>query len=373
MVEWRTAHLIANAVDIKRMKKPLRACLFAVMLLIASMAKLHAAPGKWEVFSIGGVDYVRLEDVWRFYGFTKRDGRTGCISYGAGDRTVSLRPSRQDFYVNNYRYILSYPVISNDNSLLISAIDMSKLVDPVLRPRLTKSGNITTVVLDPGHGGHDAGAVSRYAREKDCNLALGLKVRRKLEAAGFKVVMTRDKDFFLTLGERVAIANRTPNCIFVSLHHNSGGSAASGIETFTLAPHGTTSPFARTRRTEDLAGNNQDSENIALATAIHSHSIKKTGAIDRGIQRARFSVLCTIKRPAILFEGGFVTNPQEGSKISSERYQDMLAQCICDGIVRYTSNTKNRRSSYRQTGSGSARAGALHSGYIPHTRGSSSH
>lgn len=348
----------------------LRKALFILVLLVAPVAELCAATGKWEIFSVRGVDYVRLDDVWRFYRFSKREGRPGFISYGAGDRTISLRPSKQDFYVNNYRYILSYPVISENGMLLISAIDMSKLVDPVLRPRLTNSGKITTVVLDPGHGGHDSGAVSRYAREKDCNLALGLKVRRKLEAAGFKVVMTRDKDFFLTLGERVAIANRTPNCIFVCLHHNSGGSSASGIETFTLAPHGTTSPFARTRRTEDLAGNNQDSENIALATAVHSHSIKKTGAIDRGIQRARFSVLCTIKRPAILFEGGFVTNQQEGSKISSDSYQDILAQCICDGIVRYTYNTRHRSSSYRRGGSGSVRAGSSqHSGYIPRTRG----
>lgn len=349
----------------------LRALFLLLVLSMVPVGELRAAPSKWDVFSVRGVDYVRLNDVWNFYGFTKRVGRSGFISYGAGDRTVSLRPSRQDFYVNNYRYILSYPVILEDGSLLISTIDMNKLVDPVLRPRLAGSGKITTVVLDPGHGGHDAGAVSPFAREKDCNLALGLKVRRRLESAGFKVVMTRDKDFFLTLGERVAIANRTPNCIFVSLHHNSGSRAASGIETFTLAPHGTTSPFARTRRTEDLAGNNQDSENIALATAVHSHSIKKTGAVDRGIQRARFSVLCTIKRPAILFEGGFVTNPQEGAKISSDRYQDMLAQCICEGIMRYTYNTCNRPITQRRSGSGSVRVGSLHSGSIPGMRATS--
>ncbi len=325
-----------------------------------------SAEGKWEIRQVRGVDYVRVSDVWKFYGFSKREGRPGCVSYGAGNRTVSLRPMKQDFYVNNYRYILSYPILREGDELLISTVDMSKLVDPVLRPRLTNSGKITTIVLDPGHGGHDSGAVSRYAREKDCNLALGLKVRKKLEAVGFKVVMTRDGDYFLTLGERVAIANRTPNCLFVSLHHNSGRSAASGIETFTLAPHGTTSPFARTRRTEDLAGNNQDSENIALATTVHSHTIKKTGAIDRGIQRARFSVLCTIKRPAILFEGGFVTNPEEGTKISSDSYRELLAQCICDGIVRYTSQTRFRAGNIRRSGGGATRAG------VPHRRTSSS-
>ena len=88
------------------MKQMLRKALFILVLLVAPVAELCAATGKWEIFSVRGVDYVRLDDVWRFYRFSKREGRPGFISYGAGDRTISLRPSKQDFYVNNYRYIL---------------------------------------------------------------------------------------------------------------------------------------------------------------------------------------------------------------------------------------------------------------------------
>lgn len=315
------------------------------MLMLLTWALLMAvgqscARGKWDITDINGESYVSLHEVWRFYGFSKKNARPGFESYGAGNRTVSLKAGKYDFYVNSYRYILSYPVQERGGALYISATDMKKLVDPVLRPRLGSSGSITTVVLDPGHGGHDAGAKGLYALEKDCNLALALKTRDLLRKAGFKVVMTRDRDYFLTLQERVNIANRTPNCLFVSIHHNSGRSGASGIETFTLAPHGTTSPFARTRRTEELSGNNQDSENIALATAVHAQAIRKTAAVDRGIQRARFSVLCSIQRPAILFEAGFVTHPQEGQKVASEAYQKSVAQCICDGIVRYCATAR---------------------------------
>ncbi len=307
-------------------------------LLCCCLGGAAQAAGKWNIYRIDGVDYVKLDDVWKFYKFKPKKGKEGCISYGASDRVVSVKPSRQDFYVNNYRYILSYPVRDAGGHHLISTIDMKKLVDPVLRPRrATNAKAISTVVIDPGHGGHDAGAVSPYAREKDCNLAVGLKLKKLLEAKGFKVVMTRSGDYFLTLRQRVEIANRTPDCIFVSIHHNSGRRAASGIETFTLAPQGTTSPFAKSRRFEELEGNNQDSENIALATAVHSRCIKASKAIDRGIQRARFSVLCTITRPAILFEGGFVSNPEEGKKISSSSYQNMLAENICEGIVAYNS------------------------------------
>ncbi len=320
--------------------------ILALLLCLAGGA--HAAAGKWEVSTIGGVEYVKLSDVWKFYRFSPKKGRAGCISYGAGNRTVSIKPQKQDFYVNNYRYILSYPVREQMGQLMISTVDMKKLVDPVLRPRFSRTnGKVTTVVIDPGHGAHDAGAVSSYAVEKNCNLAVGLKLKARLERAGFKVVMTRHNDTFLTLSQRVAVANRTPDSIFVSIHHNSGRRAAHGIETFTLAPHGTTSPFARTRRTEDLSGNDQDAENIALATAIHSRAIKNTGAVDRGIQRARFSVLCTIKRPAILFEGGFVSNPEEGAKISSNEYQNKLADSICSGIMSYCQTIANRAPALR--------------------------
>lgn len=306
-----------------------------LLALVMSLAGGVCAQQSWEVTEIEGVDYVKLSDVWRFYKFSPRKGRPGCVSYGSGKHVVSLKPERQDFFVNNYRYVLSHPVRREGGQLLISSVDMRKLVDPVLRPRYSPDARLRTVVIDPGHGGHDAGAVSSIAREKDLNLAVARKLRRLLEQQGYRVVMTRDGDYFLTLQQRVAIANRIPDSIFVSIHHNAGRSAASGIETFTLAPQGTTSPFARSRRFDDLAGNNQDSENIALATAVHSRAIRSSGAIDRGIQRARFSVLCTICRPAILFEGGFVSNPTECSKMATSGYQDMLARSICQGIAAY--------------------------------------
>lgn len=328
-------------------------------LLVLLAGGVCPAAGKWEIYDVGGVKYVSLSDVWKFYRFSPKQGREGCVSYGAANRVVSVRPEKQDFYVNNYRYILSYPVRKHGNDLLISAIDMKKLVDPVLRPRYSqRAGVVRTVVLDPGHGGHDAGAVSPWAREKDCNLQLALKVKSRLEKRGFRVVMTRSTDVFLTLKQRVDIANRTPDCIFVSIHHNSGRRAAEGIETFTLAPQGTTSPFAKTRRFADLDGNDQDSENIALATAIHSRAIKSTQATDRGIQRARFSVLCTIKRPAILFEGGFVSNPDEGRRIATDSYQNKLADSIAEGVVSYSRIVGGHKSGLKYHGNTPTRGGS---------------
>lgn len=303
-----------------------------------SPAAAQGTTSKWRTSMIGGIEYMDMDDLWKFYRFVRmsKTRRAGYITFGAQNRFVCLKAGRMDFYVNNFRYILSYPIRELNGKLMVSTTDVKKLIDPVLRPQFSaNSGKVTTVVIDPGHGDHDAGAVSPYAREKDCNLQTALRLRDLLVKAGLKVVMTRDKDYFLTLQQRVAIANKYPNAIFVSIHFNSGGSYASGIETFTLAPKGTTSPFAKSRINHNLSGNNQDSENIALATAVHSRAIKASGAIDRGVQRARFSVLCTIKCPAILFEGGFVSNPKEGKLVSNPAYQQKLAVAICEGILSY--------------------------------------
>ncbi len=317
--------------------------LILTLTLAVCLCGRVAAQDVYNTESIDGVEYVRLSEVCRKYQLRPVAAKGNMVTY-QGEHRVSLRNNHQDFYVNNYRYVLSYPIRSYAGRLMISSTDVCKLVDPVLRPKFSQNaGTLRTVVIDPGHGGHDAGAVSPYAREKDCNLAVALKLRKLLREQGYRVVMTRDTDVFLTLRQRVDIANRCPDSIFVSIHHNSGRRAAEGIETFTLAPHGTTSPFARTRRMADLAGNDQDSENIALATAVHSRAIKSTNATDRGIQRARFSVLCTIERPAILFEGGFVSNPEEGRLITSSKYQDKLARSICEGIMGYSSVVCRKR------------------------------
>ncbi len=318
----------------------------------------------WTKVNIAGQDYIQLANLMSFYKFKRMTNpkRKSYITYGSKNMYISMRAGQKDFYVNNYRYILSYPIMRHGNDLLISTVDIRKLVDPVLRPSYSRdAGKVTTIVIDPGHGGHDAGAVSQYGREKDCNLALALKLRALLNKQGFNVVMTRANDIFLTLQQRVNIANRYPNSIFVSIHHNSASRAsASGIETFTLAPVGTNSPFARRRLSHELQGNNQDSENIALATAIHSYSIAATKAIDRGIQRARFSVLCNIKRPAVLFEGGFVKHPVEGPKIFNDSYQNKLAKALCEGILGYCHTVGGHTQKTRLIKTSSGSGGVIH-------------
>jgi N-acetylmuramoyl-L-alanine amidase len=157
----------------------------------------------------------------------------------------------------------------------------------------------------------------------------------------FKVVMTRTSDRFLTLQQRVDLANRVrENAVFVSIHFNSGRSGARGIETFTLSPPGV-AHYGRGKIAADALsrpGNVHDAANVALATAVHGMCLVGLGrqnTFDRGIKRARFTVLTGVRHPAILLEGGFMSHPQEARLINTPAYRQQLARAVAAGIRRY--------------------------------------
>ena len=167
---------------------------------------------------------------------------------------------------------------------------------------------------------------------------MAASVKDALQKKGFKVILTRSTDTFITLGGRVAIANATPRSIFLSLHFNSGDSStATGIETFALTPQGSSASLERGGgyNANGLTGNSHDSANIALATAVHAMVISRFKFVDRGIKRAQWSVLTGCKRPGVLFEGGFVTNGNECRLIASDTYRQSVSSAISDAIVNY--------------------------------------
>lgn len=292
----------------------------------------------FEVVKHEGRDYVTAESIHRFYRFSsyKVDGNHVLLS----NPTLILKADvgSQEILMNNIKFILSYPVESVNGKPALSRLDLCKLVDPVLLPsHINDADPFDTVVVDAGHGGHDSGARGVYGFEKDFTLQMALAVKAALLQRGFKVVMTRSTDEFISLGGRAEIANATPHSIFLSLHFNSSGPAANGIETFALSPQGSASTFMGQRSSDFHAysGNHQDSANIALATAVHAMVIHRFKLVDRGIKRARWSVLTGCNRPGILFEGGFVTNGTECRLIASTTYRVAVAAAIGDAIVNY--------------------------------------
>lgn len=300
------------------------------------------ANGGWEIVKVGGRDYVTAESIRNFYnplyGFTtfRLDGNHLWI--GSSKLVIKASVGSQEMLINNIKFILSFPVQSHNGKALFSRLDLCKLIDPVLCPSHIQNAEFfDTVVLDAGHGGHDAGARGVYGYEKDFALKMAMAVRTALMQRGFKVILTRANDTFLTLGGRVAIANQTPKSIFISLHFNSGGSTASGIETWALTPQSAAATISRGGgyNVNGVTGNKQDSANIALATAVHASVISRFKFIDRGIKRAQWSVLTGCKRPGILFEGGFVTNAKECLLVASDTYRQQVSAAIGDAVVNY--------------------------------------
>lgn len=298
--------------------------------------------GGWEVVKIGGRDYVTAESIRNFYnplyGFTTFRIQGNHFWLGSSKLILKAQIGTQELLINNIKFILSFPVQSYNGKVLFSRLDLCKLIDPVLCPsHIQNAEYFDTVVIDAGHGGHDAGARGIYGYEKDFALKMAMSVRTALMQRGFKVVMTRANDTFITLGGRVAIANQTPNSIFLSFHFNSGGSAATGIETWALTPQSAAATISRGGgyNVNGVTGNKQDSANIALATAVHANVISRFKFVDRGIKRAQWSVLTGCKRPGILFEGGFVTNSKECLLVASDTYRQQVSAAIGDAVVNY--------------------------------------
>jgi N-acetylmuramoyl-L-alanine amidase len=170
-----------------------------------------------------------------------------------------------------------------------------------------------TVVIDAGHGGHDrGGGPGQKIPEKPYALDVAQRVRRILSGAGYKTVMTRDGDYFVTLGQRVAIANSNRSGIFVSVHFNSAPrEGANGIETYYYT-----------------------SKSAKLASAIHTRMVNAAGTEDRHVRRRGFYVIRNARIPAVLCECGFLTNRSEARRItSSADYRQRLAESIAKGVM----------------------------------------
>jgi N-acetylmuramoyl-L-alanine amidase len=176
------------------------------------------------------------------------------------------------------------------------------------------AASFSTVVIDPGHGGFDRGGIpSNIIPEKGVALDVARRLRVYLTEAGFRTVMTRSSDTFVTLDSRVGIANRQRRAIFVSIHFNAARRrGANGIETF----YGS----AKAKR---------------LASLIQRYAMKTTSGENRGIKKARFYVLRRSKIPAVLIECGFLTNPQDARRASRPAYRDQLARQIARAIIAF--------------------------------------
>jgi N-acetylmuramoyl-L-alanine amidase len=295
--------------------------------------------GEWTLYRLENRDYVTMENVADFYslGSIQQISEKG-FTCGLGQRRFRCEINSKEFFINDLKFILSYPILENLGQPCISRMDLTKLIEPVMRPSRIKGADIVkTVVLDAGHGGHDNGAWSPYGHEKQFTLDVVYRAKKLLEIQGYSVVLTRSSDTFIPLYDRARIANAQDKAVFISVHFNSGG-AGTGLETYTLAPRGVPSMMADGPSVSDLvqsAGNVNDPQNMALATATHAAQVVRTKLYDRGIKRARFVVLRETTIPAVLLEGGFLSNSYDAKIIAMPEYREQMAGSIVTAVNNY--------------------------------------
>lgn len=174
------------------------------------------------------------------------------------------------------------------------------------------------IYLDPGHGGLDLGAIikSPHLEEKRLNLVTAHYTKRYLEQKGYRVSLTRSRDFFVPLDKRTNLANKARAGVFVSIHFNScPNNIASGIEVF---------------YSED--SNKRSVVSKKLGEAILQKTSQRTEAKSRGVKKSNLFVIKQTNMPSILIEPGFLTNPEEREKIRQREYLDKIAKGIAEGI-----------------------------------------
>ncbi|MCS7008659.1 MAG: N-acetylmuramoyl-L-alanine amidase, partial [Chthoniobacterales bacterium] len=205
------------------------------------------------------------------------------------------------------------PSIFNLRSFFLFLLLSFSLAGCAIKDYGPGAGFFNTVILDPGHGGHDRGARPIFGQnEKNLTLDTALRTKPYLQAAGFNVILTRSSDKFIPLEQRVAISNKKRNAIFVSIHYNwARRKKARGIETYYLSPR-----------------------SYRLAAHLQQQLLQAYPTLNRQIKKANFYVLRNNTRPAVLLELGFLSNPLDNSAIQSPAIRQRIAEAIAKGIIR---------------------------------------
>ncbi|WP_172196286.1 N-acetylmuramoyl-L-alanine amidase family protein [Saccharibacillus qingshengii] len=240
-------------------------------------------------------------------------GETGTLSSVNAENVSQIRYFVPKSSPNSVQVVIDLKS-ANTYKLSTEGTSLFVALDKAAAPTTNVGGNgKKVIVIDAGHGDHDPGAVGNSLREKDANLGIALKVEAILKKnPKVDLVMTRSDDTFLELKERVRVAQNVNADVFISIHNNSGSSAASGTETYY-----------------------QRANSKTLATTLHKYILEATGFKDRKVQYGNFHVIRETTMPAALLEIGFVSNAAEAAQLKTDAFQQRVAEAIAKGLLEY--------------------------------------
>ncbi|HTX66496.1 MAG TPA: N-acetylmuramoyl-L-alanine amidase [Opitutaceae bacterium] len=307
-------------------------------------------PRLWPFRHIFGADYVDVAAIAERYGLKPAwvtSGRTLELREAGGRGRMKFEDRNRDFFFDGIRVFMGEPTVDYQGSLWVSKIDVIKTIEPLLRPE-EHAGLLPPpprlIVLDAGHGGNDPGNQNPrlHLAEKDMTLDVVLRLRKLLEAHGYRVQLTRSEDRHVDLDERDVVADRAKADLFLSVHFNALPPAiaqkVSGSETYTMTPQFQTSTEAEQDKSmipTRYPGNRNDPANILLGYALHRELLHGLGTSDRGLKRRRLAVLRMLDCPGALVEAAFLSNDAEARRVSTPEFRQQIAEAIAAGVDAY--------------------------------------
>ena len=314
------------------------------------------APKLWPVTSLHGADYIDVRDIARRFGLKTvwTQPEVALALEDKSGRRFLFEAKQRDFYFDGLRVFLGEPVLRDHDSLWLSKIDVIKIVAPLFHPgehaALLPATVPRLIVLDPGHGGIDPGNENKLVgvNEKTFTLDVAVRLKKLLEAQGWRVLLTRSDDHELSrvktadLQMRDDLANRNKADLFLSIHFNAVSEKAervTGVETYTLAPQFvvSTSEDKKDKMTDvPYPGNRFDNANLLFGEQLQRGLISVLKAPDRGYKRARFGMLRMLDCPGALVECAYLSNNAEARRVATPEYRQKIAQALATGLQNYS-------------------------------------
>jgi N-acetylmuramoyl-L-alanine amidase len=317
-----------------------RALAVYLAMACAALHVSHAAPvARLGTITLNGLPYIDL-NLWG-----EHNGLAIRWNSKAGEMRLENRWTKLSFKADTRRLgfddisvSLSYPVLRGGEKLYLALRDEETVLRPLLKPpRLGAGRKLVSVAISAGHGGKDPGNIEGGRQEKIYTLQVARELQRQLRARGFKVFMLRENDTYVSPEDRPAISQQRRADLHIAIHFNhSSSESAKGLETYCLTPSGASSTNDRGGSSAgSLPGNRLDRENLAFAFQVHRAVLSELDFEDRGVRHARFKELTLASMPAILIEGGFMSNPEDAGRIFSENGRVKYAAAIADGILSF--------------------------------------
>lgn len=285
-------------------------------------------------------DYISLAELATFYKLEAKPNEQSAHRFTNGEIDLATGEDCQSLYIRNHRCLLLRPLILDENNQpCVSMLDWSNLIDPILRPLyIEKRLKLSRIVLDPACGGYESGALfSNAYPESQYTLIVAHRLADLLRQIGYEVVLTREKNNFVSPQQRADIANQSEDSLYIRLQLNEGASFMQGVETYIQSPSDASLAAGSDSRHE---------QNAALAMALQSSIYSHSEAMDGGLRRVEYSILSSLKRPAAIVSLGYVTNQQESLQLLDNAYLDKLVYGIAGGISTFAEAMKPEHSLY---------------------------